>query len=330
MNYDKIFAENIGGKTADAGGTGQDASSDLSAREEKDLQRETLGVRFGDAGDGVADTDAPSVPDEKDQPSPTPRHDGWTPDVRVKFLEALANCGNIRSAVTFVQRSRSSAYNLKQRDMDFSRCWDAALLLSRDDATDVLQDRAINGIEEDVYHQGEVVGQRQRYDSRLLLAHIARLDKLAERISVTRGAARFGDMLDAIAAQEDTTALITEPTNEEIATIVSEAEAEATVQQVEAACLRQNNAAAAAEFAAEQEPSEDSWEAAEARHGPMHEIDWGDDKPVEYWRMPVAEAAELCAIHPQVKTRRVTQDDPDFVATIVTSGAITRAGMNSA
>ncbi|WP_337658603.1 hypothetical protein [Sphingorhabdus sp. Alg231-15] len=42
-------------------------------------------------------------------PLPTARHDGWTAEVRVKYLEALANCGNIRTAVAFVQRSRTSA-----------------------------------------------------------------------------------------------------------------------------------------------------------------------------------------------------------------------------
>ncbi len=267
---------------------------------------------------------------EAPSPSPTPRHDGWTPEVRVKFLEALANCGNVSSAAAFVQMSRTAAYNLKQRDVDFSRGWDAAILLARGDATDVLQDRAINGIEEDVYYQGDVVGTRQRYDSRLLLAHIARLDKLAERITVSRGAARFGEMMDAIAAGEDTTLLITEPTTTEIAEIVAEAEAEATVQQVEAACLRQNNEAAAAELSAENEPATDTWAEAEARHGPMHEIDWGDDKPFEYWRMTEAYAAELCAEYPQVKVRPVAQDDPAFVATVVASSAMTKAGLNGA
>lgn len=260
--------------------------------------------------------------------SPTPRFDGWTPEVRVKFLEALANCGNVRSAVRYVQRSRTSAYNLKQRDVDFSRGWDAAVLISRDDSTDVLQDRAINGIEEDVYYKGEVVGSRRRYDSRLLLAHIARLDKLAERVSVSRGAARFGEMLDAIAAQEDTTRLITEPTTVEIAEIVAEAEAEATVSQVEAACLRQNNETAAAELIAAEKRDEDAAQealraAADAKYGPIHEVDFGDGQPIDYCRMTPAEAAQLMADHPQVKARAVSRDDPGYVAAIVTPNEAT-------
>lgn len=145
------------------------------------------------------------------------RHDGWTPEIRVKFLEALANCGNVQSAVYFVQRSRTSAYKLRHRDGNFALGWDAALLLARDVATDTLQDRAINGVEEEVYYRGEVVATRRRYESRLLLAHIARLDKLAENIATSRAAARFGDVTAAIAAEEDTAPLITEPTAAEVA-----------------------------------------------------------------------------------------------------------------
>lgn len=267
------------------------------------------------------------VQDDETSTSPTPRHDGWTPEVRVKFLEALANCGNILAAATFVQRSRTSAYNLKRRDIDFSRGWDAALLLARDVATDFLQDRAINGVEEDIYHQGEVIGTRRRYDSRLLLAHISRLDKLAERVSVSRGAARFDEMLEAITTEEDTTALICEPTTDEMSGIIAEIEAKATVRQVEAACLRQNNDARHNAVATEEAAGSDLWAAADTTYGPMHEVDWGDGTAPEYSRMSEADAAKLCADYTQVKTRRVAQDDPAFIAAIIAPGSIAVAEM---
>jgi hypothetical protein len=38
----------------------------------------------------------------------------------------------------------------------------------------------MHGWEEAVFYRGEEVGRRQRFDTRLLLAHLARLDKLAE------------------------------------------------------------------------------------------------------------------------------------------------------
>ncbi len=38
----------------------------------------------------------------------------------------------------------------------------------------------MNGVEEKVFYHGEEVATRTRFDSRLLLAHLARLDKRAE------------------------------------------------------------------------------------------------------------------------------------------------------
>lgn len=360
MTYDEQFAKNIGGKIA------RDASDDgkRDDGQRDNGQRDVLGLRCGETSvdgsvDGSVSADAnppelvsgvphgsgtpqilnpqaaeggqvrcadPSTQDDEECAAPSQRHDGWTPEVRVKFLEALANCGNVTSAALFVQRSRTSAYSMKRRDMGFARGWDAALLLARDVATDCLQDRAMNGVEDDVYHQGEVVGTRRRYDSRLLLAHIARLDKLAERISVSRGAGRFDEMLDAIAAEEDTTALITEPTIDEIAGIIAETEAQGTVRKVEAACLRERNAEAEAKFAAEASAKRDEIDPdvlarADAQYGPMHEIDWGDGTPIEYSRMFPADAEQISADYPRIKTRMVAMDDPAFVAAIVAPNA---------
>ena len=158
-------------------------------------------------------------------PSPNTRHDGWHRDLRVKFLEALAQTGNVQASAYFVQRTRQSAYDLKRRDPDFARAWLAALVLAREEAQDKLQERAIEGVEEEVFYHGEVVATRRRYDSRLLLAHLGRLDKIAAQIPAQRGAARFGDMLDAIGKGEDTAPLIATPTEEELAIAAAEAEA---------------------------------------------------------------------------------------------------------
>ena len=98
-------------------------------------------------------------------------------------------------------------------------------MLAREEAQDKLQERAIEGVEEEIFYHGEVVATRRRYDSRLLLAHLARLDKIAEQIPAQRGAARFGDMLKAIGAGEDTAPLIATPTEDELAVLAAEAEA---------------------------------------------------------------------------------------------------------
>jgi len=44
----------------------------------------------------------------------------------------------------------------------------------------VLADRALNGTQEVVFYHGEEVATRTRFDSRLLLAHLGRLDALGQ------------------------------------------------------------------------------------------------------------------------------------------------------
>jgi len=159
--------------------------------------------------------------------------------------------------------TRQSAYDLRRRDRDFARGWLAALVLARDIAQDKLQERAIEGVEEEVFYHGEVVATRRRFDSRLLLALLGRLDKVAEQIPAQRGAARFGEILDAIAAGEDTAPLIATPTEDELAILAAEAEARGW----------QVRAEAGDEFCAVTFPDHDG--------------------PPDYYRMTPEEAAEM-------------------------------------
>jgi len=112
--------------------------------------------------------------------TPAIRHDGWTAERKALFLDALADHGNVLRACAAAGLSREAAYRLRRRDALFARAWAAAQVLAREHTGQVLGDRALEGVEEEVWYRGEVVGTRRRYDNRLLLAHIARLDKLAE------------------------------------------------------------------------------------------------------------------------------------------------------
>ncbi|BDI61442.1 hypothetical protein [Qipengyuania nanhaisediminis] len=61
----------------------------------------------------------------------------------------------------------------------------------------VLTDRAIHGVEEAVFYHGEEVARRRRYDSRLLLALLARLDRIAEAVEdPARGAGAEDGVVD--------------------------------------------------------------------------------------------------------------------------------------
>ena len=133
--------------------------------------------------------------------TPATRHDGWTPERRARFLDHLAANGDVRAACGRAGMSREAAYRLRRRDAMFARAWDAALVLAREVSFEVLGSRAIDGIEEDVWYRGEVVGTRRKYDTRLLLAHIARLDRAVEEQDgmAAEDAKRFDELLAAVA-----------------------------------------------------------------------------------------------------------------------------------
>jgi hypothetical protein len=134
--------------------------------------------------------------------APATRRDGWSPELKMRFLDHLAARGTVRGACALVGLSREAAYRLRRRDPLFARAWAAALGLARENGADVLTACAIDGIEEEVWYRGELVGTRRRFDSRLLLAHLARLDKLVQETPAGDDAERFDELLALIAGEQ--------------------------------------------------------------------------------------------------------------------------------
>jgi hypothetical protein len=135
------------------------------------------------------------IMDHSEAPAATVRRDGWSEARKARFLEHLAGRGNVRAACAVVGLSHEAAYQLRRRDALFARAWTAALVLAREASAQVLACRALDGIEEEVWSRGEVVGTRRRYDSRLLLAHLARLDAAAASGSAREDAERFDELV---------------------------------------------------------------------------------------------------------------------------------------
>lgn len=131
--------------------------------------------------------------------APANRRDGWTLARKARFLELLAGHGDVRAASAGVGMSREGAYRLRRRDPLFARAWAAALPLARDVGAQALACRAIEGVEEEVWYRGELVGIRRRFDTRLLLAHLARLDALADHGDAAEDAERFDELLALVA-----------------------------------------------------------------------------------------------------------------------------------
>lgn len=106
----------------------------------------------------------------------------WTPACQRAFLEELACTGSVLRASKHVQKSPRSAYDLKfRRDgAAFRLGWDAAILVSRDVINDMLMDRAVNGYEEITVKNDDGSVMRGKFDNRLGMNLLGRLDRIAE------------------------------------------------------------------------------------------------------------------------------------------------------
>ena len=106
----------------------------------------------------------------------------WTPQCQRAFLEALCCTGSVTRAAKEVAKSARSAYDLRfRRDgAAFRLGWDAAILVSRDVVNDMLMDRAVNGYEEVVSKQDDGTIMRGKFDNRLGMNLLGRLDRMAE------------------------------------------------------------------------------------------------------------------------------------------------------
>ena len=100
-----------------------------------------------------------------------PRYDGWTEEKQRRFIEVLAHTGLVGLAAKAVGMSRESAYRLRSspHGAAFARAWDAARLHAAGLLEDIAFERAIEGVEHEVYNDcGEVVGAKLVHDNRLL------------------------------------------------------------------------------------------------------------------------------------------------------------------
>ena len=114
---------------------------------------------------------------------------------QVAFLEALAVTGSVRAAARRVKVSHQTCYRARRGSAAFGRAWDAALVVARAAAEAKLADCAMNGVEEEVWYHGELVGTRRRLSDRLLLAHLGRLDRLRTDARIEVLAENFDAML---------------------------------------------------------------------------------------------------------------------------------------
>jgi hypothetical protein len=109
-------------------------------------------------------------------PEPEPEPERWTPERQARFLRELAACHCVSTAARSVGMSRQSAYRLRARlrGQPFDRGWAMALGCALDALAQAALERALNGVEVQHFHHGELVGTSRRFDDRLTIALLDR------------------------------------------------------------------------------------------------------------------------------------------------------------
>ena len=116
-----------------------------------------------------------------------PRHDGWSADKQIAFIEALAATKCVDEACRRVGMSDTSAYQLRNRACGaaFRKAWDIALDCQLDRVEQAAVERSLNGVARPIFHKGEQVGEWRHYDERLTMFLLR-----------TRRSPRYGKWID--------------------------------------------------------------------------------------------------------------------------------------
>lgn len=105
---------------------------------------------------------------------------------KLLFLDTLRKTVNVTLAAQSVGISSGTAYRHKKEDILFSERWDEALQEGIDLLEHRAHERAFQGVDEPVFHKGDIVGHVTKYSDGLtmflLKAH--RPDKYRERSQV--------------------------------------------------------------------------------------------------------------------------------------------------
>lgn len=99
------------------------------------------------------------------------RHDGWTVERQIAFVEKLADCGSISAACRHVGMSRESVRRLRRRPFGraFRDACDAALDCAYAEVEEAAMERCRNGVPDPIFFGGEQVGERRHFDERLTM-----------------------------------------------------------------------------------------------------------------------------------------------------------------
>ncbi|MGE4292681.1 MAG: hypothetical protein AB7E32_10780 [Desulfovibrio sp.] len=88
---------------------------------------------------------------------------------RCAFLDALALQGNVTQAAAIAGLGRWKVYEQRKEDPEFAQQWEQALRESEDRLEAEAVRRAVEGVEEPYFYQGEQRGASRKYSDQLLM-----------------------------------------------------------------------------------------------------------------------------------------------------------------
>lgn len=99
------------------------------------------------------------------------RYDGWTAERQRAFIAALADTGSVTHAARRINMSTEGAYYLRRQPgaESFAAAWNAALEHGVQCLADIAIARAIEGVPVPIHWRGEQIGEKRRYNDRLLM-----------------------------------------------------------------------------------------------------------------------------------------------------------------
>jgi hypothetical protein len=122
------------------------------------------------------------------------RHDGWSGERRVAFLEALMAGHKVGAAARSVGMTPQSARRLRARTPQFARIWDETFAFLASELEESAVFRAIHGTERPVMSRGRQVATRVHHHDGLLMRLLAARDpmnygSIASRLALRKAAA---------------------------------------------------------------------------------------------------------------------------------------------
>lgn len=92
-----------------------------------------------------------------------------TEENRQRFLATLKATGNVSASCAVINIGRTTAYEWKAADLEFSCAWDQALESGLDALEAEARRRAFEGVEEPVFYRGQVCGHVRKYSDSLIM-----------------------------------------------------------------------------------------------------------------------------------------------------------------